>query len=449
MESSAEAKKVKDDLFAGLDFDNIVPTTKKSNVVDLGHSQQGTPKPIGNTLASILVLAKSGYAKMILIEKELNELFLEREDAIKDMLRAIVVGQSVLLLGPPGTGKSAMTNEVCARIVGAKYFAWLLNKTSDPAELLGPYSLKDMERDKFRRKTEGKLPEAHIAFIDECYKSNEPTLNILLPILNEKKFFNDGLAVDIPLISMFCASNEGPEDDSLLALHDRLLFRHNVQPIRDASNIEKMFDNYLERRSGVSAKAYSTITLDEIKAMDERSKSVTVSKNIKNTLIKLLGVMNREAVIVSERRKNECLKILQGNAVMNDRDAVVLDDFTALIHVLWEKEEDIPTIEGEIAKLINPYDDKIKNLMGNFKQIKDNLVSIKDPTDKCRASIEAKGALESIVGKFENVIKEANKNGKDTTDMVKTKDEIILFNTKIMEEALGLNFAASGMDAPF
>lgn len=76
----------------------------------------------------------------------------------------------MFLYGPPGTGKSLLVYNICKRIDGARYFQWLLNKTSDPAEILGPYSIKAMEQDKFLRKTNGKLPEAHIAFIDEIWK---------------------------------------------------------------------------------------------------------------------------------------------------------------------------------------------------------------------------------------------------------------------------------------
>lgn len=91
----------------------------------------------------------------------------------------------------------------------------MLNKTSDPSEILGPYSIKEMENDKFMRITTGKLPEAHIAFIDECFKANAPVLNILLPIMNEKIFYNDGKPNNIPLMTMIGASNEGPEDKSI------------------------------------------------------------------------------------------------------------------------------------------------------------------------------------------------------------------------------------------
>lgn len=395
-------------------------------------------------------LAKSGYTKLVLIKQELNDLFLEREAVIQDAIRALITGQSMLVLGPPGTGKSALFNEICRRIVLAQFFSWLLNRTSDPAEILGPYSLKAMERDKFLRKTEGKLPEAHIAFIDEIWKCNEPTLNIMLPIINEKIFFNDGKPVPVPLISLFAASNELPEDESLDALYDRLLFRHWVDYIADAANKQKMYENSLDKRSGAFIKSHTTITLEEIKALQAKVNTVIVDKQILKSFIRLLGVLSKSGIKVSDRRQNECLKIMQGNAVMNGRDQVVLDDLGALIHVLWEKKEDITLIEDEIVKLINPYDDKLRDLMKKFKEIKDNLDSIKDVNDKCRASIEAKASLESIVNKLDMTIKDARKNGKDVSAMNAQRDSITNFNQNLMQEALGLNLSFGNDDtSPF
>lgn len=117
--------------------------------------------------ANDIGLLQSAQAKMAAISSEMNNIFVERDELIKIMQLAIVTGSNLLMLGPPGTAKSAITYELCERIVNANYFQWMLNKTSDPSELLGPFSVKEMENDKFMRITTGKLPEAHIAFMDE------------------------------------------------------------------------------------------------------------------------------------------------------------------------------------------------------------------------------------------------------------------------------------------
>lgn len=112
-------------------------------------------------------LALSGIAKLNTIKEQLNNMVFEREHVIDTIIRGLASGQPVLLLGDPGTGKSFLISELTNRIEKANYFQWLLNRTSDPAEILGPYSIADMEKDKFKRVTTGKLPEAEVVFLDE------------------------------------------------------------------------------------------------------------------------------------------------------------------------------------------------------------------------------------------------------------------------------------------
>lgn len=161
---------------------------KKKKKVAPAHESQETPAPSADTLSelddleeetsapasapvtpSLTVdqLATNGVAKLKDIETYLNARFIEREEVIKNVLRSLAIGTNMLLLGDPGTGKSDLIQTANGLIEGATYFSWLVNRTSDPAELVGPYSIKAMEQDKFIRKTEGKLPHAHVAFIDE------------------------------------------------------------------------------------------------------------------------------------------------------------------------------------------------------------------------------------------------------------------------------------------
>ncbi|MGU9539808.1 AAA family ATPase [Clostridium tepidum] len=383
---------------------------------------------------------KSGLKKINLIEKELNDFFVEREEVIKDALRALVIGQHMFLYGPPGTGKSLLVYNICKRIDGARYFQWLLNKTSDPAEILGPYSIKAMEQDKFLRKINGKLPEAHIAFIDEIWKSNEPTLNILLPLLNEKIFYNDGKAIKVPLVSMFCASNEIPDDESLNALYDRIIFRDYLGYVKDTDNKLKMFKNYINMRKNKNEiKVNTKIKLEEIYALQKKTESIEIKDDIYLDFIKLMDNLERDGIAISDRRKNECLKVIQGNALLCGRSYVIVEDFEALKNVLWNDIDDIEIIETNIVKIINPYDDKVRDYVRKFNEIKEEIDYIEDKDEKIRATIEAKVGIENIIKRLNALIEEARNKGKDIKNMINKRKYIEDYNESIMKEVLGID----------
>ncbi len=144
------------------------------------------------------------------LRADLMTAFPERKDVIDGSLAAVLAGEHVLLLGPPGTAKSALVRAI-ATAFQASYFEVLLTKFTAVDEVMGPISLKGLENDRFARITTGRLPEAQFAFVDEIYKASSAILNTLLTIANERKFHNDGIAVQCPLISLFGASNELPE----------------------------------------------------------------------------------------------------------------------------------------------------------------------------------------------------------------------------------------------
>lgn len=434
-----------DDLFNASE-DALQPQATKS-IAEADATVKVKPVETASPVSSATLL-QSAQTKMAQIGVEMNQLFVERDELVKLMQLAITTGTNLLMLGPPGTAKSAITYELCGRIENANYFQWMLNKTSDPSEILGPFSVKEMENDKFMRITTGKLPEAHIAFMDEVFKSNAPTLNALLTIMNEHIFYNDGKPQPIPLISMFGASNEPPEDDSLDAMYDRFIFRMNVQYIHDAANKKRMHSNYVDNRAGLLGLVNkTTITLDELMSLQEEARNIKVPKNIINTFIRLISDLDRNAIHISDRRQNECFKVMQGSAVLRGAKQVGLDDFKSLVYVLWEKEEHIPVIESSIAKLVNPYDDNFKQLKDNFMQVKNDIESITDTSLKAKKSIESKGVIEKIVSKTNKLINEASKNGRDVQDFSAFRDEMIQYNSKLIADALGTSFGGFGADS--
>jgi MoxR-like ATPase len=158
------------------------------------------------------------------VRRELEQKFLAKEEIIRLMLIAAIAGEHMVLIGPPGTAKSAVIRAF-SKLIDAKYFEYLLTRFSEPNELFGPVDIQGFRQGSYRRVTTGMLPEAEIVFLDEAFKANSAILNSLLTLLNERRFNNGATVTRVPLISLFAASNEVPGSDNLDAIFDRFLLR--------------------------------------------------------------------------------------------------------------------------------------------------------------------------------------------------------------------------------
>lgn len=409
-------------------------------------------KVIGKNIDKVV---KNAIDKILQIEEDLKGFFIERDNEIRIISLALVSATNAFFHGPAGTGKSSLVEEYNKRITNSSYFRVLMGKTTEPGEVFGPTSIEAMKQDKYKFNTAGKLPEANVAFLDECFKANSAVLNSLLTIMNEKYFFNDGVQ-KVPLISLFGASNEYAEENSLEALYDRFLLRWHVNYVQDNKNRIKLFNNFLIARSGSSKYNKAALTLsptafidiDEIKVLNEKAKEVTFTNKVLTMYNKILMALEKQGITISDRRKNESLKVLQANALLNNRNAVEIDDFESLVYTLWTGDErQLQIVSDEIIKFANPIREKYNNLKASFEKYKAEFNNLdKDADDYAfqktmLATDTVKNinyALSTIDGIKETLKNEGKVNTADYTDFCALADSMNEYLGEIKKEILPL-----------
>ncbi len=168
------------------------------------------------------------------LNRALQRSFVGRDEAINMLILTAVAGEPLLLLGPPGTAKTALVKAFTARIgiTGDKLFDYLITRYTEPSELLGPIDLDALREGRYIRRTEGKLPTAQMAFIDEIFRANSAILNTLLSVLNERVFYQDGRAEPVETELFVAAANRISDDTELAALRDRFLIKVRLTDVK-------------------------------------------------------------------------------------------------------------------------------------------------------------------------------------------------------------------------
>src|SRR5919206_1691468 len=165
----------------------------------------------------------------------LGRFFVEKQDLIDLMVVAAVAQEPLLLVGPPGTAKSDLVLKFKDALgLGEEdYFEYMLTRFTEPSEIIGPIDINQLREGRYIRREQGKLPTCRLAFLDEIFKSNSAILNILLTIINEKKFYQDGVPQPVRLRVLFAATNEIPEHAELGALKDRFCLKAACRSVQE------------------------------------------------------------------------------------------------------------------------------------------------------------------------------------------------------------------------
>lgn len=361
------------------------------------------------------------------IREELSQLFVERAAAIDGALTCLLARQHLLLIGPPGTAKSMLAEEMCARIEGARYFSWLLTKFSTPEELFGAVSLAALENDDFRRVTTHKLPEAHIAFLDEVFKANSSILNALLGIMNERRFHNGRAVEAVPLMTLFGATNELPEEDELQALYDRFLVRLVVGYIEEDFQFLRMLQG-----KGVSSR--SLLTLEQLQELQAATTEVDVPPTIFRSLAEIRRALNQKHIVSSDRRYRQAVSLLQAHALLRGAAQVAEEDLYFLEHVLWRVPSEKAEVHAVIHQHLRGYEDEAKALLFQSQELHEYASRPWDNGEqRSRAVLEAHTKINRILHELSRLIDDAKQRGRPVEAVEAVRQQVVQIQQRMLE----------------
>lgn len=377
--------------------------------------------------------------KLKAVISELKSNFHERDELIEGAVCALLTSNHVIIIGPPGTAKSQLANELCSRITGTQYFQWLLTKFTTPEEIFGSVSLKGLENDEYRRVTTNKLAEAHIAFLDEIFKSSSSILNSLLTVINERVYFNGTEKINTPLITLFGASNELPTDeDELDALYDRFLVRFVVGYIEEDFRFLKMI------QGGDDKNEPTTFSLQELSKLKENVSRVEIPQAVYKILLRIRKELNAKGISLSDRRYKSSVSLIKAKAFINGREMAKEEDVKILENVLWKDPAEIPDIKSTLHSILFGYREQLKELYIQAKEIEAySKQNWDDEETKIKANIEAQTKLKMLINKVNDLSEELSDRGKSTGEVTEIKSKIEDVQKEILDSLIGTQEAVT------
>jgi MoxR-like ATPase len=365
---------------------------------------------------------------LIKIRTELQQGFLERSELIDGSLCALLCSQHIMIVGPPGTAKSMLADEICRRLVGAEYFQWLLTRFTTPEEVFGAVSLKALEQDDYRRVTSYKLPECHIAFLDEIFKANSSILNAILTIINERIFHNGRAVVPVPLLTLFGASNELPEDDELVALYDRFLLRFVVDYIVEDSRFIRMLEAPAQGER-------TTLDLEGLRSMQAEVREIPVPESIYRTMADIRRELGKKNIIASDRRYRQCLSLLQAHCYLTGGKEVSERDLFFLEHSLWRNPGELPEVRSTIHDLLLGYEEELQELLYQSREQREYAMRTWESNEaRAQALIEVHTKLRNILAKVEQILAKAERLGRPLNKVEAVKGDIEEVQKEMLEK---------------
>ena len=277
----------------------------------------------------------------VALKEEMDKLVVGHEEVKIALLLGVIAREHIYVEGPPGTAKT-MLAEIISGAAQLKFFFYQLHRDTRLSELLGDLVISKEQTETGevikQRVVKGGILTAEICLLDDISRAPGESLNVLLRILNERKFFDE----NIPLLTAIATSNPTADEYYNEPLDPANLDRFVLQISAQGLSYGKRWDEakeviklYTERPAEyeVPARVSKEVFDEYYKKLGSVGIPEEVQEALANfvaTLIEDYGCDESNSMISDRTFFVKSLKIMRSHALLHDREVCTLEDLNAL-----------------------------------------------------------------------------------------------------------------------
>lgn len=290
--------------------------------------------------------------------EEMQRVFIQRDEAIRLAFAAMLIGHNAFYLSAPGEAKTAICTLIGRFVKGWRTFVVELFPGTPPDYVFGPPDIRHLDETGFiRYNTEGMLPKAHFAFVDEIFHGGNPmVVQGLASILNpdQRIFTNAGEEQGCDTFTVLAAANpplpnfEEEELAGLKKIWDRFLFRHVPPAIEKKKDFMDLLEVELPKKLSYE------ITLEDLEGLQSVVQKVLMPDELREFRWDLKKALRDAGIWISPRRWVWTRDALRASALLDWRSRVIDEDMLILRHVLWNDPVERKLVAGLIVKVVFP-----------------------------------------------------------------------------------------------
>jgi MoxR-like ATPase len=305
--------------------------------------------------------------------REIEESFVGRHEVVSMLGIGALCQEHVLVLGPPGTAKTRLVDRFC-RTLDTQPFTYLLTRFTEPSEIFGPIDVKSFQEEaRYQVNTEGMLPQARVAFLDEVFQGSSAILNTLLTLINERTFRDGRRGSDgsTPLVTLIGSSNDIPSDPVLAAFSDRFLLRCRVRYVAPDQMEDVLLLGWKDEQQRIRATSSAggldapsrlqvTFSADDLRTLQQEVSRADLSP-VYGTYLEILRAIRGTGIKFSDRRAVKAQKVFAASALLDGRREVDLPDLRYLAN-LWTDEADEESLRRIVTEHGVPVEEEGKRV---------------------------------------------------------------------------------------